>query len=85
MFSPMARGLFYRAISQSGNLMNPWADPAQKGIAKARALKLAELMNCSTSETSTKEIVECLRKAPADKIIGAIPEFLVKLPFKIKG
>lgn len=80
MHSPIARGLFHRAITQSGGIMNPWADPPNKGVAKSRAIKLARLMNCST-DISTKEIIECLRNVDADKILSAVYDFYVrKLP-----
>lgn len=82
MISPLSKGLFHKAISQSGNLMNSWADPARKGLAKMRAIRLADLMGCSISGTSMKEIVNCLRSVPAENITMAILQFQVK---KIKN
>lgn len=78
MISPLSKGLFHRAISQSGTLMNPWSDPASKGLAKMRAIRLADMLGCPISGTSIKEVINCLRKVPADKITIAQLEFLVR-------
>jgi carboxylesterase type B len=78
MISPLSKGLFHKAISQSGNLMNPWADPAPKGLAKMRAVRLADSMGCSISGTSMKEMVKCLREVPAEKITLAVLQFQVR-------
>lgn len=77
MVSPLSKGLFHRAISQSGTLMNPWADPARKGLAKMRAVRLADSLGCPISGTSMKEMVKCLREMPAEKITLAVLEFQV--------
>ena len=77
MNSPKSRKLFHRAISQSGNMMNVWSEPLRQGLAKERALKLADMMDCST-ECPTKEMIECLRKVPATKITGALRNFMVR-------
>lgn len=77
MFSPRSSRLFHRAISQSGSLMEVWADPLRKGLAKSRAEKLADLMGCPNS--SSQEIVECLRIVPAEKLIAAVYEFYVRI------
>ena len=77
MFSSQSRVLFHRAISQSGNLMNIWSDPLRKGVAKMRAIKVADKMNCPTSDGSSKEMIECLRKAPADKIVETVYSLFV--------
>lgn len=78
MFSPMSRRLFHRAISQSGNLMNVWADPHRKGLAKMKAIRLADKMNCPISGSTIKDMVECLRNVPAEQITAAIRDFLVR-------
>ncbi|XP_012586144.1 PREDICTED: carboxylesterase 4A isoform X2 [Condylura cristata] len=62
MVSPLARGLFHRAISQSGtavlgNFINP--DPLK--VAK----KIAHLAGCK--QNSTQILVECLRALPVAK------------------
>lgn len=77
MNSQKSQKLFHRAISQSGNLMNIWADPQRKGLSKERAMKLADLMSCPIDST-TKEIIKCLRKVPAKKITAALRDFMVR-------
>ncbi|KAG5667007.1 hypothetical protein PVAND_015010 [Polypedilum vanderplanki] len=77
MFSPKSRGLFHRAISQSGHLFNPWADPAHKGKAKENAIRLAEKLHCSKSGISTKSLIECLRKISAEEITRVLRDLPV--------
>lgn len=48
MLSPMAAGLFHRAISESGSALNPWSlaeDP------KARAFTLGRVLGYETNNT----------------------------------
>lgn len=78
MISPLSRGLFHRAISQSGTLMNVWSDPARKGVAKMRAIRLADMMGCPISGTSMKQMIECLKNVSAEKITLAQFEFYVR-------
>ena len=75
MNSVNSRKLFHRAISQSGNMMNIWSEPFRKGLAKDKAVKLADLMNCPND--SSEEIIKCLRTVPADKIANALRNFIV--------
>jgi carboxylesterase type B len=77
MVSPLSKGLFDRAISQSGSLMNPWAGPPRPGLAKMRAIRLAQILGCPISNTNFQEIVDCLRKVEAKKFTEAIAEFYV--------
>lgn len=73
MISPMSRGLFHRAISNSGRQ----AEPARTGVGKDQAYRLAELMNCPTIDEDTAEIVRCLKNVSSEAIIyaaaGAFP------------
>lgn len=70
MISPMSRGLFHRAILNSGTLNNAWSDVARSGVARQQAFNLAEHVNCSTQDTTTEEIVACLRGVSAQDIVG---------------
>lgn len=79
MISPISRGLFHRAISQSGTLMNQWSDPARKGLAKMRAIRLADIVGCPISGTTMKKMVECLRGVSAEKITMAMLKFQVSV------
>ncbi len=73
MVSPMSRGLFHKAILNSGTLNNGWSDPARAGAAKQQAFNLAEHVDCSTEEMSTEEIVECLRGKSVQEILSYSP------------
>lgn len=72
MISPMSRGLFHKAILNSGTLNNAWADPARPGVARQQAMNLAEHVNCSTQDRTNEEIVECLRGISQQDIVGFI-------------
>lgn len=61
----MSRGLFHRAISNSGRI----AEPARSDVGKGQAARLAELMNCSSDDS--EEIVRCLRTVSPEAIITA--------------
>lgn len=64
--SPMSKGLFHRAIAQSGTALCPWAseDPA---VARTKAFRFGETLGCKTSDS--KELVEFLTKVPAQQLI----------------
>nr|XP_033331335.1 venom carboxylesterase-6-like [Megalopta genalis] len=66
MMSDLTRGLFHRAISQSGNGYCPWA-VARPGSAKRNAIKLADVLSCPTKDT--KKMIACLREKDVQKII----------------
>ncbi|KAJ6217577.1 hypothetical protein RDWZM_008734 [Blomia tropicalis] len=57
MLSPMARGLFQRAIMQSGSALSPWAIASD---AMMHAKNLANTLGCGDSSNSNG-ILECLR------------------------
>lgn len=73
MQSNKSRGLFHRAIAQSGTNLSPWSMMTHKGVAKDRALKLGEMMNCPTDDT--REMINCLRKVSAKNITEAFYDF----------
>lgn len=77
MIAPMSKGLFHRAISQSGTLMNVWADPPRPGLAKMRAIRLADKMGCPIIDTNYEKIISCLRKVDAKKITEGMFDFFV--------
>ncbi|XP_058804192.1 juvenile hormone esterase-like [Phymastichus coffea] len=69
MMSPMSRGLFKRAIMQSGSALNPFAliyNP------KDMAFKLGETLGIKT--TDTKELVDKLRELSVQDIVTASQE-----------
>lgn len=81
MMSPLSRGLIHGVISQSGTNLDPWAQPAHKGVAESRAEKLGNMMNCPLENKNWKKMVECLRKKPANQITEALYDFFVGLKY----
>ncbi|GAB6020883.1 hypothetical protein CHUAL_003530 [Chamberlinius hualienensis] len=66
LLSPLSKGLFAKAICESGTAINYWAlvhDPL------GNAIKLAKLLNCSTSSTS--DIFQCVSKKSTEELIAA--------------
>nr|ATU82449.1 venom carboxylesterase [Lethocerus distinctifemur] len=64
MLSPMSKGLFHRGIAMSAGATSNWVvneNPLE--LAK----RLAGIVGCPVS-VSSKELVDCLRKVPADVI-----------------
>lgn len=58
MLSPMAKGLFSRVISESGNAMCPFA--IVRNPSKVTQ-KLATKLNCPTNGKSSKDILACIK------------------------
>ncbi len=69
MTSPLAEGLFHRAISQSGSPMN---DTRTLSGEEARGPRLLELLGIHDPSSA----VEKLRAAPLERLLEATPEFL---------
>ncbi|XP_044740781.1 juvenile hormone esterase-like [Chrysoperla carnea] len=69
--SPMTKGLFHRAISQSGCGLNPWV--SSKEIPRQNYF---EMIGCNKNDS--KGILECLQKVPAAKLIKIENELLRK-------
>ncbi|KAK6194913.1 hypothetical protein SNE40_000445 [Patella caerulea] len=64
MVSPISRGLFDRAILQSGAPHNEWGTvPTEEGIRRGRLL--AGFMDCD-SKAEASDVIECLRNVPAE-------------------
>ena len=76
MISPMSQNLFHRAISQSGTLQSFWADPDFSGVARKRAIQVAEHLNCTNVE-DTKLIVECLREKDVEELANTLIDLFV--------
>lgn len=73
MNSEKSKGLFHRAIPQSGTFFNPWAQPAHKGAPSKKAARLASLFKCD--DKNTKVMVDCLRKVPAYDLMSKFNDF----------
>ncbi|XP_074000282.1 juvenile hormone esterase-like [Rhodnius prolixus] len=72
MYSPMSRGLFHKAISQSGTALDPWTK-TPPGVARSRAIKMAQLFDCPTD--SSEAILDCLQTKNAYSLTEAYLEF----------
>ncbi|XP_036324354.1 esterase B1 isoform X3 [Rhagoletis pomonella] len=72
LLSPLAEGLFQRAISQSGSALNPWA---MAESSSERAFRLAANLGY-VGANDTAEILEFLRRVPAMKLVEAAPTTL---------
>lgn len=65
MLSDMSKGLFHKAISQSGLAVNPWAltnDPV------SQARKFASNLGCSSD--NSKEVVFCMKNLTAMEVVS---------------
>ena len=73
VLSPLAKGLFHRAIMQSGVSLTPWAylHPAQRLLPIYGARMLGKALGCDHVSGQSKEFVTCLRKIDAAALIKA--------------
>ncbi|GIY48882.1 neuroligin-1 [Caerostris extrusa] len=74
MISPMARGLFRRAVMQSGSALSPWAIAHD---ALTYGHQVCETLNCPTKESAP--MLDCMRQRPLDEIMKVqymVPEHL---------
>ncbi|CAL8073937.1 unnamed protein product [Orchesella dallaii] len=62
--SPLSRGLFHRAIMQSGNIFCPWAHTRSPGN---QAMGFGKSLGCPTDNTTV--LVECLRNMDGKTIV----------------
>ncbi|PNJ85644.1 ACHE isoform 13, partial [Pongo abelii] len=71
LLSPPSRGLFHRAVLQSGAPNGPWATVGM-GEARRRATQLAHLVGCPPGGTggNDTELVACLRTRPAQVLVN---------------
>ncbi|XP_066289120.1 carboxylesterase 1C-like [Branchiostoma lanceolatum] len=71
--SPLSKGLFQRAISQSGGCQSIDVNPKPL----ERAVTLAEDLGCDVKDTAA--MVDCLRKKPADDFAPAVQRMIMTL------
>ncbi|XP_049820690.1 venom carboxylesterase-6-like isoform X3 [Aethina tumida] len=69
-FSPLSKGLFHRAFSESGVALNPWVLQERPG---EKTKKLASLVGCFVEDT--KSVVSCLKERPATLLLSKLTEF----------
>ncbi|XP_017483494.1 PREDICTED: venom carboxylesterase-6-like [Rhagoletis zephyria] len=73
MLSNSSKGLFQKAIAQSGTYYNPWAQPQYKGLSASRACKVAQLVGCN-AEAQWPELLHCLRGKSAKDVVATLYE-----------
>ncbi|KAM7363426.1 esterase B1 isoform 2-T2 [Cochliomyia hominivorax] len=78
LLSPLAKGLFHRAISESGSALNPWSMGENS---MTRAARLAANLGY-VGANNTEDILEFLRRAPAMKLVEAAPTTLTDEDFR---
>ncbi|KAG5670711.1 hypothetical protein PVAND_000957 [Polypedilum vanderplanki] len=71
ILSPLSKGLFKRAILQSGVSISPWA---LSDIPHERAFSLGKALNFVTNDTNS--LIQFLRKVTPQKIVDASPKTL---------
>ncbi|WUI01397.1 carboxylesterase family protein [Spirillospora sp. NBC_00431] len=67
LISPGARGLFHRAIMESGTCVNSVFDPHPAPVAYARGASVAASVGCTDPATQ----VACMRGKPVDQLLRA--------------
>lgn len=63
MLSPMSKGLFHKAILQSGSPMCRWST-SLPGLARNHSKTVSNLAGCNGSDSS-EELLKCLKNLPA--------------------
>ncbi|XP_054709023.1 neuroligin-4, X-linked-like [Uloborus diversus] len=83
VLSPMAKGLFHRAIMMSGSALSPWAIARD---ANFYARQIARTLGCPTAKPAA--LLECLRQRSATDILRVqvtVPMFLTAFGPTIDG
>lgn len=75
MLSPMSKGLFHKAILQSGSPMCHWSS-SLPGLARNRSKTIINLAGCNESDTSEEQL-KCLKNLPASFFIDVHENFWV--------
>uniref|UniRef100_A0A182N7U2 carboxylesterase n=2 Tax=Anopheles dirus TaxID=7168 RepID=A0A182N7U2_9DIPT len=68
--STLSNGLFSSGIGHSGSALNPWV-MTERSLEKA--IRIGAVLGCPTRKT--QEILECLRKQPAEDIVRQVAVF----------
>lgn len=74
MYSPLSKGLFRQAISQSGSALASWAVTAPQQ-ARERAYALGVITGCSSN--SSCALLECLKELSAEEFVTSYKKFFV--------
>lgn len=74
LLSPMSKGLFHKAILQSGTPTCNWA-VTPPGLIRRRTEAIATLSGCHAD--TSEDILNCLRKIPATNLVKTQCKFFV--------
>ncbi|XP_060536329.1 venom carboxylesterase-6-like isoform X2 [Cylas formicarius] len=74
--SPMSAGLFHRGVSHSGTALQCWS-LAEQSLANAQVV--AKNVTCPI--TSTREMVDCMKKLDGDVLVAAVSSLFISLDF----
>ncbi|XP_022165706.1 esterase FE4-like [Myzus persicae] len=66
LLSPMSKGLFHKAIMESGSSLNLWS-VSPPGWAKRRAFTISTIAGCPQEP---KQMIECLKELPAKVLVN---------------
>ncbi|XP_049853108.1 esterase FE4-like isoform X1 [Schistocerca gregaria] len=79
LISPMSKGLFHKAIAQSGSIFNPWAS---RKTLKERSFALGAVLGCKTNDP--KVLIDFLRTCTPKQIVEGTAK-IVTLDDKRRG
>ncbi|CAG9765612.1 unnamed protein product [Ceutorhynchus assimilis] len=74
MLNPASKGLFHRAISQSGNALAGWAQPTTN-LQKEIATLQGKFVGCENGLNNTGDLIRCLKSIPAKDILKSQDSF----------
>jgi carboxylesterase type B len=83
MISPRSRGLFNRAVLQSGTAFTPGAFMDDRDILRNQAFGIGERLGCGTSDSEA--LVHCLRDKDAQALFGEIDPLTFLSPAVVDG
>lgn len=78
LLSPMSKGLFQKAILQSGTPLCSWA-LSSPGLIRKRTEAVATIAGCQAN--SSLEILNCLKEIPAYYLVELHNKLFVNIPF----
>lgn len=76
LLSPLSKGLFHHAISESGSALSLWAKPLN-ALQPTVVQATAALVGCQSSIGNSTQLVECLRNVPAETLAKSFSAFKV--------
>jgi len=81
LLSPMSKGLFHKAILQSGAPVCKWAvNPT--GLSRKRAHAVATVAGCMFD--NSEDVLNCLRKLPARYLLNVHAKLYVRYAFHVQ-